>query len=97
MVIVAKINNASSSDMTPKFSLTQNVVYRANSNTKHESNVIQKLCGNCIKSKTQKEVRCVMKIPCKQMQTIHNCEIISVEYYLKVCKDVTVCIYGKAQ
>ncbi|XP_044225350.1 arrestin domain-containing protein 3-like [Thunnus albacares] len=89
VVIVAKINNASSSDMTPKFSLTQNVVYRANSNTKHESNVIQKLCDNCIKSKTQKEVRCVMKIPCKQMQTIHNCEIISVEYYLKAYLDIS--------
>ncbi|XP_044225335.1 arrestin domain-containing protein 3-like [Thunnus albacares] len=89
VVIVAKINNASSSSMTPKFSLTQNVVYRANSNTKHESNVIQKLCDNCIKSKTQTEVRCAIKIPCNQVQTINNCEIISVEYYLKAYLDIS--------
>ncbi len=95
MVIVAKINNSSSSDMTPKFSLIQDVVYRANSNTKHEGNVIHKVLDNCIKPQTQKEVKCSMKIPRDQMQTIQNCDIISVEYHLKVCNGVTVYLYGK--
>ena len=84
MLIAAKINNDSTKDMTPKFSLTQNVVYQVYRNTKHESNVIQKLCDNCITPKTQKEVRCAMKIPDNLTQTIQNCEIISVEYHLKV-------------
>lgn len=84
MVIVAKINNSSSSDMTPKFSLSQHVVYRANSNTKYESSIIQKVSENCIKPKTEKEVRCAIKIPRDQIQTIQNCDIISVEYHLKV-------------
>ncbi|KAM7391806.1 hypothetical protein PAMP_022463 [Pampus punctatissimus] len=55
-VIVAKINNSSSSNMTPKFSLIQNVVYRANNNTKHEGNIIQKVSDNCITPQTQREV-----------------------------------------
>ncbi|TNN67020.1 Arrestin domain-containing protein 3 [Liparis tanakae] len=56
LVTVAKINNSSSSEMIPKFSVTQNVVYRANSSTKHESHVIHKAVDKGIKSQTQKTV-----------------------------------------
>ncbi|KAM7416496.1 hypothetical protein PAMA_018516 [Pampus argenteus] len=88
-VIVAKINNSSSSNMTPKFSLIQNVLYRANTSTKHEGNVIQKLSHNCITPKTQREVRCSIKIPHNLMQTIQNCDIISVDYQIKVYLDIS--------
>lgn len=84
MVIVAKVDNSSSSDVTPKFSLIRDIVYHANGRTKHENTVCQKVSDNCIKSKTQKEIRCDMKIPVDQMMTVQNCDILSVEYHLKV-------------
>lgn len=90
MMIVAKINNSSSKEMTPKFNLIQDVVYRANSSTKREENVIHKVVDNRIKPQTQKEIQCEIKIPHNQMQTIQNCDILSVEYHLKVCDSVTV-------
>ncbi|XP_068461415.1 arrestin domain-containing protein 3-like isoform X2 [Clinocottus analis] len=89
LAIVAKINNSSSSEMIPKFSLIQNVVYRANSSTKHESSVIHKVVNNSIKSQTQKDVRCAIQIPRVQMPTIQNCDIISVEYHLKAYLDIS--------
>ncbi|XP_074494354.1 arrestin domain-containing protein 3-like isoform X1 [Sebastes fasciatus] len=89
MVIVAKINNSSSSEMTPKFSLIQDVVFRANGNTKHESHVIQKVVDPCIKAQWQKDIRCAMQIPRDQRPSIQNCEIISVEYHLKAYLDIS--------
>ncbi|KAM6931054.1 arrestin domain-containing protein 3-like [Xenentodon cancila] len=89
IMIVAKIINSSSSEMTPKFSIIQNVAYRARGNTKHDSNVIHKVVDNLIKAHTQKEIKCTMKIPWDKMMTIQNCEIISVEYLLKVYLDIT--------
>lgn len=89
MVIVAKINNSSSTEMTPKFRLGQDVVYRANGSTKHEGNVIHKLADQLIPSRTQKDIRCTVKIPGDLMPSIQNCESISVEYHLKVYLDIS--------
>ena len=89
VMIVAKINNSSSSEMTPKFSVIQSVVYRARGDTRHENKVINKVVDNSIKAHTHKEVRCALKIPRDQMMTIQNCEIISVEYCIKVCSIAT--------
>ncbi|XP_070689917.1 arrestin domain-containing protein 3-like [Pempheris klunzingeri] len=89
MVIVAKINNSSSNEMTPKFSLMQEVVYRANGNTKHKAITIHKLVDSCIKPQTQKEVKCTMLIPRDQIYTIQNCDIITVTYHLKVYLDIS--------
>uniref|UniRef100_A0A8D3BRM7 Arrestin C-terminal-like domain-containing protein n=1 Tax=Scophthalmus maximus TaxID=52904 RepID=A0A8D3BRM7_SCOMX len=89
VLIVAQINNSSSSDVTPKLSLIKEVLYRADTSTRHDSNVIHKVVENSIKPQTQKEVRCAVKIPPSQMQTIQNCEIISVEYYFKVYLDIS--------
>ncbi|XP_030593645.1 arrestin domain-containing protein 3-like [Archocentrus centrarchus] len=88
MVITANIDNSSSSDMTPKFSFIWDVVYRANGRTKHENTVCQKVAGNCIKSKTKKEIRCEMKIPVDHILTVQNCDILSVEHHLKVYLDI---------
>lgn len=96
MAIVAKINNSSSTEMAPKFSFIQEVVYRANGSTKVDRTTILKVVDNCIKSQTQKDVRCAMKIPRDLIPTIQNCDIISVKYHLKVCNGVTVHHYGKA-
>ncbi|CAJ1068529.1 arrestin domain-containing protein 3-like [Xyrichtys novacula] len=89
IIAVAKINNTSSSEMTPKFSLIQDVVYRASGSTKHESSVILKMHDSSVKAQTQKQVKCAMKLPPEMTQTIQNCEIISVEYRLKVYLDIS--------
>uniref|UniRef100_A0A3Q3QGT7 Arrestin C-terminal-like domain-containing protein n=1 Tax=Monopterus albus TaxID=43700 RepID=A0A3Q3QGT7_MONAL len=83
MVIAAKVDNSSSKDMTPKFTLIQDVLYLANSSTKHKSNVIFRMAGKGIKPQTQEELKCEVKIPCDQKPTIQNCDIIKVEYHLK--------------
>ncbi|XP_029296376.1 arrestin domain-containing protein 3-like isoform X2 [Cottoperca gobio] len=89
IVIVARINNASSSEMIPKFRLIQEMVYHAKGSTKHEAHNILKVVGDDIKPQTQKDVTCAMKIPRDQMPTIENCDIISVKYYLKAYLDIS--------
>lgn len=89
MMIVGKIINYSTKEMTPKFSLIQDVVYRANKHAKNESYTVYKKNGYCIEPKTQVDVTCAIKIPPDQMKTIQNCDIISVQYHVKVCLDVS--------
>ncbi|XP_076587964.1 arrestin domain-containing protein 3-like [Chaetodon auriga] len=89
IVIVAKIDNSSSTEMTPKFSLIRDIQYRAQGHTKNEDYVIQKVVGNCIKPKTQREVKCEIKIPHDQIHTIHNCDILAVQCFLKVYLDIS--------
>ncbi|KAM6943693.1 arrestin domain-containing protein 3-like [Lycodopsis pacificus] len=89
MAIFAKIKNSSSKDMIPKFSLIQDVVYRAKSSTKHASSVILKVVDNSMKPRTEKDVRCAIQIPRVQMQTIQNCDIISVDYHLLAYLDIS--------
>lgn len=96
MAIVAKINNSSSKEMAPKFSFIRHVVYRAQGNTKHEVSVIHKVVDHCITPQTQKTVKCAIKIPSDLIQTIPNCDIISVEYHLKVCNGLIVYLYNNA-
>ncbi|KAM8885094.1 uncharacterized protein AB9W97_012869 [Spinachia spinachia] len=89
IAILAKINNSSSSEMIPKFRMIRDVVYHANSSTRHESTVIHKVVDNIIKSQTQKDVSCAIPIPRDQMPTIQNCDIISVTYTLKAYLDIS--------
>lgn len=89
VTINAKINNSSSKDVTPKFSLIQDVVYRANGSTKYEKNVIHKEVGGCVKPQTNIEVRRVFKIPPGAPLSIHNCDILSVEYRIKAYLDIS--------
>ncbi|XP_061674288.1 arrestin domain-containing protein 3 isoform X2 [Syngnathoides biaculeatus] len=89
VLVVAKINNNSSSDMIPKVRLSQVIVYSARSSSKHESITINKLASQNIGPRSEKEVRWAVKIPTNQEPTIKNCEIISVEYSLKVYLDIS--------
>lgn len=84
MLIFAKVNNASSKDMTPKFSLTRSVEFRAQGDTKNEEQTVEKLVDEVIKSYTEHEVKCELRIPPDEMPSIENCEIISVTHQLKV-------------
>nr|XP_061811480.1 arrestin domain-containing protein 3-like [Nerophis lumbriciformis] len=88
-MVVAKINNNSSSDMIPKVRLSQVIVYTASSSTKHENGTISKLVGHNIRPHSEEEVRWEVKIPINMQPAIKNCEIISVDYYLKVYLDIS--------
>lgn len=84
MLIFAKVNNASSRDMTPKFSLVRRIKFLAQGDSKNEEYTVEKVADNVIKPHTQHEVKCEMKIPTDEMLSIENCEIISVTHQLKV-------------
>ncbi|XP_077571977.1 arrestin domain-containing protein 3-like [Stigmatopora nigra] len=88
-VIVAKINNMSSSDMTPKVRLFQMIEYIASSRTRHENSTISKLVGQNIRPHSEGEVRWEVKIPTNIQPGIKNCEIITIDYHLKVYLDIS--------
>lgn len=87
--IHAKVSNSSSKDVIPKFSFIQDVVYRASGSTKYEKHVIHKDAGNCVQPQTHNEVRCRFKIPPNTPLTIHNGDILSVEYRIKAYLDIS--------
>lgn len=87
--INAKINNSSSKDVAPKFSLIQDVVYRASGSTKYEKNTIHKEIGNCVTPQSHKEIRCIFRIPSNAPLTISSCDILSVEYRIKAYLDIS--------
>ncbi|XP_073323416.1 arrestin domain-containing protein 3-like [Pagrus major] len=89
VVVLAKINNASSSNMTPKVTLIQDVLYRAQHHKKQQRTTIFKVSDHCINAKTQKDVKWAIKLPRDLTQTIQNCEIITLEYCLKVYLDIS--------
>lgn len=90
--VVAKICNSSSKEMRPKFSLQQKTVYRASGSTNTSDKSLIKIVGDTIKLNSEETVSCQVKIPADVIYTLNNCEILSVDYYLKVCNNV-ICIY----
>lgn len=70
--------------MTPKFKLICDVVYRAQGNTNHESSTVAGVSDHCVSPQTQKTVNCALQIPSNLSLSIPNCNIITVEYRLKV-------------
>lgn len=92
IAIVAKINNSSSSEMTPKFKIIRDVVYRAQGNTNHESSTVASVSDHCVAPQTQKTVNCALQIPNNLFLSIQNCGIITVEYRLKVPAGLVVLI-----
>ncbi|XP_017161954.1 arrestin domain-containing protein 3-like [Poecilia reticulata] len=89
ILISTKVNNASSRDMTPKFSLVRSVQFRAQGDTKNEEYTVEKVADKVMKPHTQQEVKCEMKIPTDEMLSIENCEIISVTHQLKAYLDIS--------
>ena len=85
MAVTVKVKNTSSKDMTPKFSLRQNVTYRVLDSTKYSWSEICKLVGEVIEKKSEKTITCALKIPPDTILSIQNCEILSVEHQFKVC------------
>lgn len=90
MVVLAKVNNASSSNMTPKVRLYKDVVYITPHSKKQQRTTIFKVADNCINANTQMDVKWAIKLPLDLTQTIQNCDIIKLGYYLKVGNGLTV-------
>lgn len=90
VVVLAKVHNASSSNMTPKVSLYQDVVYITPHSKKQQRTTIFKVADSCINGTTQKDVKWAIKLPHDLTQTIQNCDIIKLGYYVKVGNGVTV-------
>uniref|UniRef100_A0A3P9C8R5 Arrestin C-terminal-like domain-containing protein n=1 Tax=Maylandia zebra TaxID=106582 RepID=A0A3P9C8R5_9CICH len=88
--VVAKICNSSSKHTSPKFKLEQNTVYRSKYHTKNSLIILFKEVGETISPNSERTVSCQLKIPDDAISTIHNCEIISVEYYIKVLNNFLV-------
>ncbi|XP_070760907.1 arrestin domain-containing protein 3-like [Enoplosus armatus] len=86
--VVAKICNSSSKNTKAKFSLQQKIVYRARGSTNVSDQSLYKMVGDTINPKSEETVSCQVKIPANVIHTLHNCEIISVDCYLKVYLDI---------
>ena len=84
VAVTAKIKNNSSKDMTPKFSLKQKVMFHAQGRSRHSEYVLCKAGGAVIEKESEKTVHCALDIPHDQTLSIKNCDIISVDYQLKV-------------
>lgn len=80
--------------MTPKFKLICDVVFRAQGNTNHENSTIASVSDQRVTPQTQKTVNCALQVPRDLGLSIQNCDLISVEYRLKVRDDVIVSIFS---
>lgn len=78
--------------MRPKFSLQQVTVYRAGSSTNSSTTSLCKLIGDTIASNSEETVSCQLQVPADATPTLYNCELISVDYYLKVRERDTVVV-----
>lgn len=74
--------------MQPKFSLHQKIVYHAEGLTKSTDYCLCTMTGATLTANSEKTVSCHMKIPVDAIHSLHNCDIISVDYYLKVSNNV---------
>ncbi|TMS03967.1 Arrestin domain-containing protein 3 [Larimichthys crocea] len=86
--VVAKICNSSSKKMKPKFSVEQRVVYSSRTNSTCSFQSVCKMVGDTLQ-RHEETVSCQLKIPADAVHTIRNCEILSVEYCLKVYLDIS--------
>ncbi|TNM89759.1 hypothetical protein fugu_003993 [Takifugu bimaculatus] len=83
---------AASKDTKLKFSLQQKTVYRAFASTTLSDVSLCKMVGETIKGNSEETFSCQMKIPDDAVNTVHNCDIIFVDYYIKVYVDISLTI-----
>ncbi|CAJ1068527.1 arrestin domain-containing protein 3-like [Xyrichtys novacula] len=89
VMIVANINNSSSYQVTPRFCFEKTEVYYCKYNERSDRDIMVKLHGSTVKARTQTKVKCAMPLPPEMVQTIQNCSLIQVEYYVKVYLDIS--------
>ncbi|KAM6943987.1 arrestin domain-containing protein 3-like [Lycodopsis pacificus] len=92
VAVVAKIHNSSSKQMKPKYSLQQKIVYRANAATNISDQSLCKMVGEIIAPNSEESVSCQLTVPADVIPTLHDCEILTVEYYFKVYLDISFAI-----
>ncbi|XP_041856373.1 arrestin domain-containing protein 3-like [Melanotaenia boesemani] len=90
--VVAKICNSSSKKMRPKFKLLQKTTYHAGSSSNTSYTTLFKMVGDTIQANSEETASCKVTIPLDAMYTLSNCEIISVEYHIKVYLDISFAI-----
>lgn len=79
-------SNFSSKEAKVKFCLEQRIEYRAHSSIKRHYEKMVKLVGNSLNENAEEKVSCQIKIPENTPPTISNCEILTVQYTIKVCE-----------
>ncbi|XP_037634780.1 arrestin domain-containing protein 3-like [Sebastes umbrosus] len=90
--VVAKIRNSSSKKTRPKLSLQQKLVYRVGASTATTDQSLRKMVGETIAPNSEESVSCQLEIPANVAFTLHNCELFSIDYYLKVYLDISFAI-----
>ncbi|XP_075899983.1 arrestin domain-containing protein 3-like [Nelusetta ayraudi] len=87
--IVGTACNFSSKETKVKFSLDQKIEYRAHCHVKYHYEKLCKLVGNTLKENAEETVSCQIKIPEDATPTLHNCDIVRVQYCIKVYLDIS--------
>ncbi|XP_074525525.1 uncharacterized protein LOC141789900 isoform X2 [Halichoeres trimaculatus] len=86
--VTAKICNSSSKKMKPKFNLMQTVTYSAGSSNNHCCKSLCKVVGETIAPNSQETASCQLMVSPDAIYTLNNCEIVSVDYFIKVYLDI---------
>ncbi|XP_061585935.1 arrestin domain-containing protein 3-like [Cololabis saira] len=87
--VFAQINNSSSKQIKPKFSLEQKTVYRAGGSTHNGLETLFKMVCDPIEPDTEETASCSVTVPDTAIYSLHNCDILSVEYQIKVYLDIS--------
>ncbi|KAJ8380586.1 hypothetical protein SKAU_G00013640 [Synaphobranchus kaupii] len=86
--VTAEIDNSSSRNIVPKFSLYQKQIFFAKGGRKvHTTNVLKET-GDPVFASTRQTVTKVLSIPNVVSTTILNCTVVNVEYRLKIYLDI---------
>ena len=85
MKVVASIQNRSSREIRPKYCLYQKNSYFAKGKRKVETKDILKEVGEAIPPSAGQTVTRIITIPATMSASILNCDILKVEFRLRVC------------
>lgn len=86
VAVMLNISNQSSTKLKPKIKLQECKEYRAGSSVSVSNRTLGKAAGDFISGDSEGIVTYQIPIPGDIIPTIRNCEILSVEYCLKVRK-----------
>ncbi|KAI1900413.1 hypothetical protein AGOR_G00049690 [Albula goreensis] len=88
ITITADIENSSSRDLIPKFAIEQKIKFYARGKSRIFPKKIIKEEAQAVPASTRQTVTKVLKVPQDLQPSITNCNIIKMEYKLKVYLDV---------
>ncbi|XP_028313559.1 arrestin domain-containing protein 3-like [Gouania willdenowi] len=88
LTAVAKIRNGSSKPVKPKFALEQKTLYQVRVNRNFCYKTHFKMVGDPIAPNSEGTATCQVQVPTDVGHSFQNCDVVSVEYYLKAYVDV---------